>query len=128
MVVCFISATIIPLASEAAVFAAIKFGIPATEALVFASIGNCSAVLFNYWLGRLGSNAVHRKAENSKWGKRSLDYLEKHGLWALLLSWLPFIGDPLTLVAGIIRINFLHFLLISLPLRVIRYVAILWIV
>ena len=127
MVVCFISATIIPLASEAAVFGAIKLGVPATEALVFASIGNCAAVGFNYWLGRLGSEAVHRKAETSRWGKRSLDYLEKHGLWALLLSWLPFIGDPLTIVGGIIRINFLHFVLITFPLRVIRYIAILWI-
>ena len=128
LVVCFISATIIPLASEAAVFGAIKLGVPATEALIYASIGNCAAVLFNYWLGRLGSDAIHRRAQTSKWGKKSLDYLESHGLWALLLSWLPFIGDPLTIVGGIIRINFLHFVLITFPLRVIRYIAILWIV
>ena len=128
LVVCFISATIVPLASEAALFAALKFGIPATEALIYASIGNCAAVAFNYWLGRLGSEAAHRRALKSKWAKKSLDYLEKHGLWALLLSWLPVIGDPLTIVGGIIRMNFLHFVLITFPLRTIRYVAILWLV
>jgi membrane protein YqaA with SNARE-associated domain len=128
LVICFISATIIPLASEAAVFGALKLGIPATEVLVYSSIGNCAAVAFNYWLGRLGSEAAHRNALKKKWAKSSLEYLEKHGLWALLLSWLPVIGDPLTIVGGIIRINFLHFALIVFSLRIARYVAILWIV
>ena len=128
LVICFISATIIPLASEAVVFGALKLGIPATEVLIYSSIGNCAAVALNYWLGRLGSEAAHRKALKKTWAKKSLEFLERHGLWALGLSWLPVIGDPLTIVGGIIRINFLHFALIVFTLRVLRYIAILWIV
>jgi membrane protein YqaA with SNARE-associated domain len=110
------------------VFAALKFGIPATEALIYASIGNCAAVAFNYWLGRLGSEAAHRRALKSKWAKKALDYLENHGLWALLLSWLPVIGDPLTIVGGVIRMNFLYFALITFSLRILRYIILLWFV
>lgn len=127
LVICFISATIVPLASEAAVYGALELGIPPGEVLLYASIGNCAAVAFNYWLGRLGSEAAHRKALESKWATRSLNYLERHGLWALMLSWLPFIGDPLTIVGGIIRMNFLHFALITFSLRILRYVFILWV-
>lgn len=128
MVVCFVSATIVPLASEAAVFGALKFGMPAGEVLLYASLGNCAAVAMNYWLGRLGSEAAHRKALEHKWSQRSLDYLERHGLAALLLSWLPFIGDPLTIVGGIIRVNFFYFTLITFSLRIARYIAVIWIV
>jgi membrane protein YqaA with SNARE-associated domain len=126
LVICFISATIIPLSSEAAVYGALQLGIPATEVLIYASVGNCAAVAFNYLLGRWGSEAAHRKALESKWAKRALDYLEKHGMWALLLSWLPFIGDPLTIVGGIIRMNFLRFAVITFSLRILRYIVLIW--
>lgn len=128
LVICFISATIVPLASEAAVYGALKLGIPPMEVLLYSSIGNCAAVAFNYWIGRLGSEAAHRKALKSKWATRALTYLEKHGLWALLLSWLPVIGDPLTIVGGILKVNFLHFVLITFSLRILRYMVLLWLV
>lgn len=126
LVICFISATILPLSSEAAVYGALELGIPAGEVLLYASVGNCAAVAFNYLLGRWGSEAAHRKALESKWARRALDYLETHGMWALLLSWLPFIGDPLTIVGGIIRMNFLRFALITFSLRILRYVVLIW--
>lgn len=125
-VVCFISATIVPLASEAAVIGALKLGIPPYEVLLYSSAGNCAAVAFNYWLGRLGSEAAHRKALEHKWSQKSLEYLERHGLAALLLSWLPFIGDPLTIVGGIVRVNFFYFVLITFSLRIARYAVIIW--
>jgi membrane protein YqaA with SNARE-associated domain len=127
LVICFISATIVPLASEAAVFGALEMGMRPGEVLLYASIGNCAAVAFNYWLGRLGSEAAHRKALESEWATKALGYLEAHGLGALLLSWLPFIGDPLTIVGGIIRMNFFHFALITFTLRILRYMFVLWV-
>jgi membrane protein YqaA with SNARE-associated domain len=126
-VVCFVSATVIPLSSEAAVYGALEYGMPASQVLIYASVGNCLAVAFNYLLGRWGSEAAHRKALESKWAKQALEYLETHGMWALLLSWLPFIGDPLTVVGGIIRMNFLRFALITFSLRILRYVILIWI-
>lgn len=108
-------------------YGALELGIPSGEVLLFASIGNCAAVAFNYLIGRWGSEAAHQKALQSKWATRALGYLEKHGMWALLLSWLPFIGDPLTIVGGIIRMNFLQFALITFSLRILRYIVLIWI-
>jgi len=47
---------------------------------------------------------------------------------SLLLSWLPVIGDPVTLVAGVFRLNFWLFLLIAGTLRIARYLLIVWMV
>jgi membrane protein YqaA with SNARE-associated domain len=49
-----------------------------------------------------------------------------YGYWALLLSWLPIIGDPLTLVAGMVKLNFFYFLVIAATLRVARYIVVLY--
>lgn len=124
-VVAFISATIFPLSSEAAVFGAIKAGLSPISVLLFASIGNCLGVLLNYGLGRWGSEPIRRKSMKSKKAQRALAWIEKHGLWTLWLSWLPFIGDPITLVAGIARVNFLHFALIAFSLRIARYIVVI---
>jgi membrane protein YqaA with SNARE-associated domain len=47
--------------------------------------------------------------------------MERWGVWSLLASWLPFVGDPLTVVAGTARIRLLWFILIVFGLRIIRY-------
>lgn len=126
MTISFVAATIFPLSSEAALYAALRLGMPAAEALLFASVGNCLGVTFNYALGRWGSGPLHQKAMANSKARRAVQWMDAHGLWALLLSWLPFVGDPLTLVAGLVRTNFLHFALICYSLRVLRYLLLVW--
>ena len=65
---------------------------------------------------------MHIKLEKSKVGLKSLYYGHKYGYGALIFSWLPIIGDPLTIVAGLVRLKFIYFLLIAGMLRVIRYI------
>lgn len=125
MAVSFIAATILPLSSEAAVYGALRMGMPAWEVLLFASVGNCLGILLNYGLGRWGSDPFQRRMERSRAGRRAMDWSEKYGKWALLLSWLPFIGDPLTIVAGVTRISVLYFIGIACSLRVLRYAVVL---
>ncbi len=48
-------------------------------------------------------------------------FFDKYGFWALFLSWVPIIGDPLTLIAGILKYNFKHFFLIVLLAKFLRY-------
>jgi len=57
---------------------------------------------------------------------RSQKYFQKYGLWSLLLAWVPIIGDPLTLLAGVLKVRFgIFFLLVSIS-KISRYVFILY--
>ena len=118
------AATILPFSSEIAFVAAIKNDMPLFNALVFASSGNILAIVLNYYLGYFLYEKMHIKLEKSKVGNKSLHYGQKYGYLALLLSWLPIIGDPLTIVAGLVRLKFIYFLLIAGVLRIIRYIFI----
>lgn len=91
-------------------------------ALLLASSGNVLAIIVNYWLGYFLYEKMHTKLESSKIGIKSLHYGHRYGYGALILSWLPIIGDPLTIVAGLVRLNFVYFLIIAGILRVVRYV------
>ncbi|QOY54708.1 DedA family protein [Candidatus Sulfurimonas marisnigri] len=94
---------------------------PLLTALIFASTGNILAIIVNYFLGYFLYEKTHTKLYSSKIGAKALLYGHKYGYYALLLSWLPIIGDPLTLVAGLVRLKFVWFVLISGSLRVLRY-------
>ena len=115
------AASILPFSSEISFIAALESGMNVTNALVFASSGNILAIILNYSLGYLLYEKTKTKLLSSKIGRVSYDYGHRNGYVALLFSWLPIIGDPLTLVAGVLRLNFIYFILISATLRVFRY-------
>ena len=121
----FLAATILPFSSEAAFVLALKSDMSPLNAIISASTGNVLAIIFNYYLGYFLYEKTKIKLFASKTGKKSYTFGHKYGYYALLLSWLPLIGDPLTLVAGLVRLNFLWFLLIAGTLRVLRYYLIL---
>jgi membrane protein YqaA with SNARE-associated domain len=117
----FLAATILPFSSEVAFVAALKNDMPALNAMVFASSGNVLAIILNYYLGYFLYEKTKTKLFKSKIGKKAFACGHKYGYFALALSWLPLIGDPLTLVAGLVRLKFVWFVLIAGSLRVIRY-------
>lgn len=121
----FISATIIPLSSEAILLAGIAAGMPVLDALVACSTGNCLACVLNYYLGRLAGAKMRKKLEQSRSGRTTLQWMHRYGVWSLLGSWLPFVGDPLTVVAGLAEIPLLVFSSIVFPLRILRYVVLI---
>jgi len=91
------------------------------NAIFFASVGNVLAIVLNYFLGYYFYEKMHKKLEKSTLGKNSLLVGHRYGYLLLPLSWLPLIGDPLTIVAGTLKINFFWFLLVAGGLRVGRY-------
>jgi membrane protein YqaA with SNARE-associated domain len=125
-VVAFLAATILPFSSEVAFAGALAAKVPVGEALVFASVGNCLACLLNYGLGALFHERAGRKLQASRVGRKALDWSQRYGPIALLASWLPIVGDPLTIAAGVTRVRFGWFAAVVIPLRVLRYVAIAW--
>ena len=95
------------------------------NALVYASLGNSLAILVNYFLGYLLYKKFHKKIKSSKIGRKSLLLMHRYGYWALLLTPLPIIGDPLTIAAGLVRLKLGYFALIVIVLRILRYVLII---
>lgn len=122
----FLAATILPFSSEAALVTAYELGMDAKEALLYASLGNCLAVTLNFFLGRLLYVGMKKRIKTSKNGRRALLLSHKYGYYSLLLSPLPIIGDPITIAAGLIRLNIFWFALITFSLRIFRYWFILY--
>ncbi len=101
-VVAFVSATLLPMGSEPAVFGFVKLNPDRFWlAVTVATAGNTLGGALNYWLGLGVHEAVAR-------GKRTvhLAWLQRLGPKALLLSWLPVVGDPLCAVAGWLKLPF----------------------
>jgi membrane protein YqaA with SNARE-associated domain len=121
----FASSTILPGHSEITLIALItqkKYEV--FYLVVFASLGNILGSVLNWYLG-----LYFLKFKNKKWfpfkenqiNKVSKSFL-KYGKWSLLLSWVPFIGDVLTLVAGMFRVPLNQFVVIVSVAKVSRYI------
>jgi hypothetical protein len=129
--VAFVAATVFPLQSEAALIALLLGGQQPVWALIaVASVGNVLGSVVNWVLGR----GIER-FRNRRWFPASPAALERAqgayqrwGKWSLLLSWAPFIGDPLTVVAGVLREPLPIFLLLVTMAKVGRYVTLAWLV
>ncbi|MCW5259185.1 DedA family protein [Verminephrobacter eiseniae] len=104
-VVSVISATLLPLGSEFAVFGLIKLN-PALfwPTILVATAGNTLGGALNWWLG-LGAHMVVDKVRGAT-ELRALNWLKRFGAPACLLSWLPVVGDPLCAVAGWLKLPF----------------------
>lgn len=120
----FLSATLLPGSSEAVLvgFLATKQGLPALL-ILFATVGNVAGAVVNWGLGRFFEHYRDRSWFPIKAAalERAQDWFARWGLWLLLLSWVPVIGDPLTLVAGILRVPFGRFLVLVSIGKVLRY-------
>ena len=121
----FFAATILPFSSEVALVGAVELGMNTHDALLYASLGNCLAVLVNYLLGFFLYQLMHDKIHNSKMGKKAYAFSHQYGYFSLILSPLPIIGDPITIASGLIRLHLFWFILITFSLRVFRYWLIL---
>lgn len=105
-VIAFVSATLLPLGSEPAVFALVKLE-PAMfwPAVLVATAGNTLGGAVTWWMG-YGAERAYEKATHHPADHRALRWLERFGAKACLLSWLPVVGDPLCAVAGWLRLPF----------------------
>lgn len=106
-VVAFVSATLLPMGSEPAVFGLIKLNPHLFwPAIMVATLGNTLGGMVSWWMG-LGAHKAVDKYRHSSTHLRALEWLEKLGPRACALSFLPIIGDPLCAVAGWLRMPLL---------------------
>jgi membrane protein YqaA with SNARE-associated domain len=120
------AATILPMQSEAALVALLLSDSYPTWALVtIASAGNVGGSVINWLLGRGILRFQDRKwfPAKAKSLERAQRWYRRYGKWSLLLSWAPIVGDPLTVVAGVLREPFAVFLLLVTIAKVGRYLV-----
>lgn len=117
------AATLLPLQSEAALTGLLLAGYSPTWLLVAASIGNIAGSCVNWLLGRwIESFRTKRWFPVSEAAlERASRWYRRFGKWTLLLSWVPIVGDPLTLAAGVLREPFPVFLLLVGVAKIARY-------
>ena len=120
----FAAATVLPLQSEAVLLALLAKGHHSASALLFfASLGNILGAYVNWYLGLKIEHYKDKKwfpLSAQQMTRAQLSY-QKYGYWTLLLSWVPIIGDPITLIAGLLKENFTRFLLLVSLAKVGRY-------
>jgi membrane protein YqaA with SNARE-associated domain len=112
-IVSFLAATILPVSSELTLAALLNTKDYNELALLFtASFGNILGSVFNWLLGFYLLKYINKKwfpFNQSQINKTSY-FFQKFGVWSLLFAWVPILGDPLTFVAGILKIPFFTFL------------------
>lgn len=127
----FVSATLLPLQSEAVLVTfLLQEQYWAYGLLLCASIGNILGSCINWYLGYKIEQYKNRKwfPVSAKNMLKAETIYKKYGYWALLLSWLPIIGDPITLIAGLLRENLLRFIIMVSIAKTGRYLFIYWVV
>ena len=119
----FLASTILPIGSEWLLIVMIVQGFPRDQLVLTASLGNFLGACTTYLIGLWGSDFIIRtilRIDDRQLSRAGKIY-EKYGVWSLLLSWLPVVGDPLCLLAGIFRVGFVRFSLLVFVGKFLRY-------
>ncbi|MDV6225304.1 YqaA family protein [Nitratireductor aquimarinus] len=122
----FAAATLFPMQSEAALVGLLLSDSHAVWALVAAaSFGNVAGSFVNWVLGRSIERFRDKRwfPVSEKALQRAQRWYRRYGRWSLLLSWVPIIGDPLTLAAGIMKEPLSVFLVLVTIAKTGRYLA-----
>ncbi len=123
----FVAATLLPASSEVLLLALFQQDLSPAMLWLSATAGNTLGSCVNWYLGR-----EILRFENRRWFPVSGDSLQRaqrhfkrYGYWSLLFAWLPVIGDPLTFVAGVLRMRFSMFFVLVLLGKGARYAVVL---
>lgn len=122
--VAFTAATLLPLQSEALLVGLLLAGEYSTVALLAVAIaGNVLGSTVNWLLGRGIERFRERRwfPASAQQLQRAQQWYQRYGCWTLLLSWLPVVGDPLTLIAGVMREPLWRFVLLVSVAKAARY-------
>ena len=124
----FLSATLLPGSSEALLLFRLSEGQPWLPLVLVATTGNLLGSLVTFAMGRVGNRVLHWR-----WMRiedralvRAEAWFRRWGQPSLLLAWLPIVGDPLCLVAGLLRVHPLAFLVLAGLGKLGRYAFLAW--
>ena len=126
----FLSATLLPGSSEALLLYRLGEGGAWLPLVLVATAGNLLGSLLTYGIGRAGNTLLHRRwlRIDEADVQRAEAWFGRWGQPALLLAWLPIVGDPLCLVAGLLRVKLIAFVCLVGLGKLARYAFLAWLV
>jgi len=122
----FLAATILPLSSEVVLSALLLNDLSPVTLVAVATTGNVLGSLTNYALGYWVSLELVKKwlkISDSQFVQAEQRFV-KYGIFSLCFAWVPIIGDPLTLIAGVLRIRLLWFVILVTIGKLMRYLVV----
>jgi membrane protein YqaA with SNARE-associated domain len=121
----FLAATVLPFGSEALVVALIYQGFNPFTVVLVATFGNYLGSCTTYYLGLKGRPVLEKYISPSPEKlEKSEKLFNKYGLYVLLFTWVPGIGDAITMVAGLLQLPFKSFSILVFLGKFARYFAI----
>ncbi|RUO59957.1 hypothetical protein CWI76_07470 [Pseudidiomarina marina] len=122
-----LSATLLPGSSEVLLVTLQTQGYAVGWLWLVATLGNTLGSCVNYGLGRYALHWQHQRwfPVSPKQLEKGQQWFGQYGKWSLLLAWLPVVGDPITLFAGIMRLHFGVFFMLTAIGKAARYAVIL---
>lgn len=124
----FFAATVLPLGSEWLLAALLLAGFDPVLCVSLATFGNTLGALTTYAIGVWGGpwliEKVLRVDPDSR--QKAEQTYNRYGSWSLLLSWVPFVGDPLCLVGGLMRVHLPRYIILVSIGKYVRYQAVAW--
>ncbi len=125
-IVALVSATLLPLGSEPAVFGLIKLNPDLFwAAIAVATAGNTVGGAISWWMG-YGAETLYERVQNKRGHLRAMSWLRRLGPKACLLSWLPVVGDPLCALAGWLKLSFWPCVAYMAIGKFLRYLTMTW--
>lgn len=123
-----LSATLLPGSSEVLLLYKLSQGAAAVPLVFSATAGNLIGSLITYAMGRAGNTALHKRwlRIDQRQISRAEQWFARWGKPSLLLAWLPIVGDPLCLVAGLLRAPLIWFVLLVGIGKLGRYAFLAW--
>ena len=116
---------VIPLGSEWLLVMMLANGYEPVSTVATATVGNYLGAVTTYLVGLYGGNWLVEKVlrVSPAQQERARDHYRRYGVYSLLFSWLPILGDPLCMVAGMLRVKFGFFTLLVVFGKIVRYAA-----
>ncbi|MCX9013066.1 MAG: DedA family protein [Candidatus Methanoperedens sp.] len=118
----FLAATVLPFGSEGLVVLLVSKEFNAFSVVLVASIGNFLGACTSYYIGLKGRSYIEKYLSIEPGEIRKAEiYFSKYGSYVLLFTWLPLIGDALTVVSGLLRLKFSIFSIFVFTGKFMRY-------
>lgn len=123
----FLSATLLPMSSEGVLLLMLSQDYDPVSCLLIASFSNSLGGLTNYAIGLLGKPSWFKRFGVNEDQLLSFEQrIKKYGYWLAFLSWVPFLGDPLTVALGFFRVPFWKVTLLLVLGKFLRYLVLVF--
>jgi len=127
-VLSFLASTLLPIGSEWLLVLMLLKGNDPFSTVSVATVGNylgsCTTWAIGIWGGPLLVRRILRIDPATE--EAAVRFYRRYGVWSLLLSWMPIIGDPICLAGGILKVDFTRFSLLVFTGKLVRYAVVSW--